>query len=54
MPVFNPAGLGGIAQLPGATGGFLVAYPFVAGPGGLDYGARQNQFRSRRCGRRAG
>jgi biotin transport system substrate-specific component len=30
MPVFNPTGLGGVAQLMGATGGFLLAYPFVA------------------------
>src|ERR1700736_4125969 len=30
MPVFNPAGKGGVAQLLGATGGFLLAYPFVA------------------------
>lgn len=30
LPVFNPAGLGGVAQLFGATGGFLMAYPFVA------------------------
>jgi biotin transport system substrate-specific component len=30
MPVFNPTGVGGIAQLFGATGGFLLAYPFVA------------------------
>jgi biotin transport system substrate-specific component len=30
MPVFNPLGPGGIAQLFGATGGFLLAYPFVA------------------------
>jgi biotin transport system substrate-specific component len=34
MPVFNPAGPGGIAQLMGATGGFLLAYPFVAGLAG--------------------
>jgi biotin transport system substrate-specific component len=34
MPVFNPAGLGGVAQLFGATGGFLLAYPFVAGVAG--------------------
>jgi biotin transport system substrate-specific component len=34
MPVFNPAGPGGIAQLLGATGGFLLAYPFVAGLAG--------------------
>jgi biotin transport system substrate-specific component len=30
MPVFNPAGPGGVAQLMGVTGGFLLAYPFVA------------------------
>jgi|SRR5277367_1064094 len=29
-PVFNPTGLGGLAQLLGPTGGFLLAYPFVA------------------------
>jgi biotin transport system substrate-specific component len=32
LPVFNPSALGlhGIAQLLGPTGGFLMAYPFVA------------------------
>ncbi len=30
MPVFSPIGPGGIAQLLGPTGGFLVMYPFVA------------------------
>jgi biotin transport system substrate-specific component len=30
MPVFNPLGPGGVAQLIGPTGGFLMAYPFVA------------------------
>jgi biotin transport system substrate-specific component len=31
MPVFNPTGVGGIAQLfHGATSGFLLAYPLVA------------------------
>jgi biotin transport system substrate-specific component len=30
LPVFNPTGPGGIAQMLGATGGFLLAYPFVA------------------------
>src|SRR5437879_11460869 len=34
LPVFNPAGPGGIAQLFGATGGYLLAYPFVAGLAG--------------------
>ena len=30
LPVFNPTGPGGIGQLLGPTGGFLMAYPFVA------------------------
>src|ERR1700748_3792767 len=30
MPVFMPHGLGGIAQILGPTGGYLIAYPFVA------------------------
>jgi len=30
IPVFSPHGLGGIAQILGPTGGYLVAYPLVA------------------------
>jgi len=30
IPVFNPLGKGGIAQILGPTGGYLIAYPFVA------------------------
>jgi biotin transport system substrate-specific component len=30
LPVFSPLGPGGIAQIIGFTGGFLMAYPFVA------------------------
>src|SRR3954463_7808171 len=30
LPVFNPTGSGGIGQLFGVTGGFLLVYPFVA------------------------
>src|ERR1700676_1980350 len=30
LPVFSPTGPGGLAQLLGPTGGFLLAYPFVA------------------------
>ncbi len=30
LPVFSPTGPGGIAQLLGPTGGFLLVYPFVA------------------------
>lgn len=29
-PVFSPTGMGGVAQLFGPTGGFLLAYPAVA------------------------
>jgi biotin transport system substrate-specific component len=30
FPVFSPAGFGGVAQILGPTGGFLIAYPVVA------------------------
>lgn len=30
LPVFSPTGSGGVAQLFGVTGGFLLVYPFVA------------------------
>jgi biotin transport system substrate-specific component len=30
LPVFSPVGPGGVAQLIGPTGGFLLAYPIVA------------------------
>jgi biotin transport system substrate-specific component len=30
LPVFTPHGLGGIAQLVGPTGGYLLSYPIVA------------------------
>jgi biotin transport system substrate-specific component len=30
LPVFTPFGLGGTAQLLGATGGYLLSYPIVA------------------------
>jgi biotin transport system substrate-specific component len=30
LPVFSPLGPGGVAQIVGVTGGFLMAYPFVA------------------------
>lgn len=47
LPVFSPVGLGGMAQLLGPTGGFLMAYPLVAGvAGGLTRGlkARTTRF----------
>jgi biotin transport system substrate-specific component len=30
LPVFAPTGIGGVAQIIGPTGGFLMAYPLVA------------------------
>jgi biotin transport system substrate-specific component len=35
LPVFNPTGPGGIAQLLGPTGGFLMAYPLIAALAGF-------------------
>jgi len=35
LPVFNPTGPGGIAQLLGPTGGYLMSYPFVAALAGF-------------------
>lgn len=44
LPVFNPAGAGGIAQILGPTGGFLMAYPFVAFVAGWIYERSQRNF----------
>jgi len=30
LPVFSPGGLGGVAQIVGPTGGYLMSYPLVA------------------------
>jgi len=43
MPVFNPTGLGGLSQLLGPTGGFLLAYPFVAGIAGWVFDAKNRE-----------
>jgi biotin transport system substrate-specific component len=37
LPVFSPHGPGGIAQLLGPTGGYLIAAPFAAAVAGLVY-----------------
>lgn len=34
LPVFSPTGFGGVAQLLGPTGGYLLAYPLVAATAG--------------------
>ena len=44
LPVFNSTGPGGLAQLMGATGGFLLAYPFVAGLTGFVMERGQKSF----------
>ena len=50
MPVFSPSLLGGgIAQILGPTGGFLMAYPLVAFVAGWIYEQRSEK-RSRRFG----
>jgi biotin transport system substrate-specific component len=48
IPVFSPAGPGGIAQLFGPTGGFLLAYPVVAFLAGwlVERGARTFSMRA--------
>ncbi|HTW58468.1 MAG TPA: biotin transporter BioY [Terriglobales bacterium] len=44
LPVFNPTGPGGIAQLFGITGGFLLAYPFVAFLAGFIFERSKKSF----------
>ena len=44
LPVFNPTGPGGIAQLLGPTGGFLLAYPIVAAVAGFIFQSGKRTF----------
>ncbi len=44
FPVFSPTGPGGIAQLFGPTGGFLLAYPFVAFAAGYVFEQGRKSF----------
>ena len=44
LPVFNPHGLGGVAQILGPTGGYLMAYPFVAGLAGFVFELGRRTF----------
>lgn len=44
LPVFSPAGPGGIAQLIGPTGGFLLSYPLAAYVIGSIARLRPNKF----------
>jgi biotin transport system substrate-specific component len=44
LPVFSPAGPGGIMQLFGATGGYLMAYPVAAGVAGWIFSGEAKSF----------
>jgi biotin transport system substrate-specific component len=48
LPVFSPHGLGGVAQLFGPTGGYLLAAPFAAALAGLIYRNRRNSRNGKR------
>jgi biotin transport system substrate-specific component len=44
LPVFSPHGPGGIAQLLGPTGGYLISYPFAAALTSLLYRRGRRSF----------
>jgi biotin transport system substrate-specific component len=44
LPVFSPIGLGGMAQILGVTGGYLLAYPFVAALAGFIFEQGKKTF----------
>ncbi|HKR85839.1 MAG TPA: biotin transporter BioY [Terriglobales bacterium] len=44
LPVFSPTGPGGLAQLIGPTGGYLMAYPFVAALTGYIFARGKQSF----------
>ena len=44
LPVFNPTGPGGLAQLLGPTGGFLMVYPLVAFVAGYIFDRETKSF----------
>src|SRR5271155_2865564 len=44
LPVFSPHGPGGMAQLLGPTGGYLLSYPFAAALASLLYRRGQRRF----------
>jgi biotin transport system substrate-specific component len=50
LPVFNPTGPGGVAQLFGVTGGFLLIYPFVAFTAGYVFEHGRKTFLSAAIG----
>jgi biotin transport system substrate-specific component len=44
LPVFSPHGPGGIVQLLGPTGGYLLSYPFAAATASLLYRRLRGSF----------
>ena len=54
MPVFSPTGPGGIAQLLGPTGGFLLAYPLAAWVAGFVFDRGRKTFTRAAIGGLAG
>src|SRR5271163_1871685 len=44
LPVFSPHGPGGMAQLLGPTGGYLLSYPFAAATASFLYRHGQRRF----------
>jgi biotin transport system substrate-specific component len=44
LPVFSPMGPGGVAQLVGVTGGYLLVYPFVAALAGFIFAQGKKTF----------
>jgi biotin transport system substrate-specific component len=44
LPVFNPIGVGGVAQILGVTGGYLLVYPFVAALAGFVFEQGKKTF----------
>jgi biotin transport system substrate-specific component len=44
LPVFNPMGSGGVTQILGVTGGYLLVYPFVAALAGFIFERGKKTF----------
>jgi biotin transport system substrate-specific component len=54
LPVFSPTGPGGVAQLLGPTGGYLIAYPVVAFLAGWAFHSGKKDFTGAIIGSTAG
>ena len=54
LPVFSPHGPGGMAQLLGPSGGYLLSYPFAAAVASYLYRRGRRRFLRGYRGRRGG